>query len=253
MIKLSDRLMLMAAQIKQNETMADIGTDHGFLPMYLLDEGICKKVILADVSKGSLDKAKNNMNEWADKCREEGKIIPEDAFDFRLGDGIAVLEEGEADAVVIAGMGGILISEILERSMSKAEKVKRFILQPRNGQGKLRYWLIQNGFSIEKELLVREGKFIPEIIVAVPGAAKIGDSDMPQVYGHISYELPEKLLENGELAIEFLERRLAVEKRILETVPETDEEGNTLNTEKINKTKENIDYIVKLMGGRKDD
>ena len=72
---------------------------------------------------------------------------------FRHGDGIKILEDGEVDAVTIAGMGGVLMTEILGANLKKTKSFKKFVLQPRNGQGKLRWWLLNNGFSIEKELL----------------------------------------------------------------------------------------------------
>ena len=82
MIKLSDRLQLIAKEVNNGETVADIGTDHGFLPMYLWEQGISPKVIMADVSQGSLKKAQQNCNE----------LYPDNTFDLRLGNGIQVLK-----------------------------------------------------------------------------------------------------------------------------------------------------------------
>ena len=108
MIRLTDRLQILADQIEKNETMADIGTDDGFLPIYLWENGISPNVIMADVSAGSLDKA---------RC-DAAALYPDMAFDLRLGDGIQVLEKGEVDAVVLAGMGGILMTETLSARIS---------------------------------------------------------------------------------------------------------------------------------------
>ena len=135
MVNLSERLMIIAEQIKKNEIAADIGTDHGFLPMYLADESICPKVILADVSTGSLDKAKSTVRELLKAREEAGCPLDPAIFDFRLGDGIKVLAPGEADVIVIAGMGGILISEILAGNRETAHRARRIIMQPRNGSG----------------------------------------------------------------------------------------------------------------------
>ena len=147
---LTDRLMAMASQVEPGESLADIGTDHGYLPMYLYMEGISPKVIMADVSKGSLNKAKQN-------CKE---ICPDGKFDFRLGNGLKVIKRGEVDNVAIAGMGGVLITEILGKDMGKTKTFKKLILQPRTAQGRLRFWLIKKGFDIVEEQLVREGRFI---------------------------------------------------------------------------------------------
>ena len=83
MIKLTDRLQVLADQIEQKETMADIGTDHGFLPMALWERHICPKVIMSDVSPGSLEKARENA----------ASLYPEEVFDLRLGNGIQVLQK----------------------------------------------------------------------------------------------------------------------------------------------------------------
>lgn len=256
MVKLSARLMLMADQIEKNETMADIGTDHGFLPMYLADEGICPKVILTDVSAGSLKKAQDNVNELVEKRREEGREFDTGIFDFRLGDGITVLEPGEADAIVIAGMGGILISEILEKNMEVARTAKRIIMQPRKGSGRLRYSLIKNGFEVERELLVREGKFICEVIVAAY-AAECGagsvemrgsrEAEIPAPYGDISYSVPEKLLENGSIALEYIKRKLNTQKRILSEMENSKSENTAELDEKRKDAREKIAYYEKLL------
>lgn len=146
MNQLTNRLKAIALEINQGETMADIGTDHGFLPLFLWQSGKCPKVIMTDVSQGSLQKA-------IDNCEKEqpGKL-----FDCRLGDGLQVVGRGEVDTVVIAGMGGILISEIMGEDLEKTKTFPKFILQPRSAIGELRHWLFHHGFSIEDESLVRK-------------------------------------------------------------------------------------------------
>ena len=98
---LTERLAAIADEIEKGESVADIGTDHGYLPMYLTKEEISPKVIMADISKGSLNKARRN-------CRE---LMPEVKFDFRNGNGLRVIKKGEVDVIVIAGMGGNLICD----------------------------------------------------------------------------------------------------------------------------------------------
>ena len=187
MMKLSPRLKKIAEQINAGETMADIGTDHGFLPIYLWENKICPKVIMADISSGSLSKARENCEMYD----------PDARFDLRLGSGIEVLKEAEVDAVVMAGMGGILMTEILEKDVKKSLSFRKLILQPRKDVGKLRYWLFNNGFSITNEALVREGKYICEIITAVPKEVAI----TRQMNGDdIEYEFPHSLIDyNDEL------------------------------------------------------
>lgn len=224
MNRLSDRLMLIGQQIEKNETMADVGTDHGFLPIYLIEAGICRKVILTDVSAGSLAKAKSNAAMFLEEEGLNGANSHTDdaRFDFRLGDGISVLKPGEADSIVIAGMGGVLISEILKKEMEIAHSAKRLILQPRNGVAKLRFFLAENGFTVTKELLVREGKFICEILVASFDADGTSESSSAKrailPLGDMHYEIPELLLENGALSEEFIRRKIRTKRRILSEI-----------------------------------
>ena len=153
MIKLTDRLQKIADFIEKGETVADIGTDHGLLPISLWETGKSPFVVLSDINAGPLEKAKHNIN----------KHYPEKSFDVRIGSGISTLKPSEVDAVVIAGMGGLLISEIIGADPELSGSFKKFILQPRNAQDKLRAWLLGHGFQIHNEALVREGKYLCEI------------------------------------------------------------------------------------------
>lgn len=210
MIKLTDRLQVLADQIEKNETMADIGTDHGFLPIALWERGISPKVIMADISPGSLEKARENAR----------MLYPEESFDFRLGNGIRILQKGETDAVVIAGMGGALMIELLSENMEKTLSFPKFILQPRNGQGKLRHWLISRDFSIIRESLVRERKYICEIMTVLPKNRLNGNLSLSKrlpgrTADDIEYEVPPWIGQAGELAAELIEQKLSIEERIL--------------------------------------
>lgn len=157
-MNLSNRLDYLANEIEVGEAMVDIGCDHGFLPIYLIENKISPKVILCDISNESLNKAKENFN----------RFLPEYTPDARCGDGLKVVETGEAEAVVIAGMGGILISEILSENIDKTLSFKKLVLQPRSHIEHLRRWLAENGFYIVKEGLVKEVDNICEIITAIP-------------------------------------------------------------------------------------
>ena len=158
---LSDRLRAIADRISKGETMADIGTDHGFLPIYLVEKGISPMAIMADVSAQSLEKGRKN----AHMLLEDADLI--NKLDFRVGDGLKVLGSGEVDTVVIAGMGGKLIRDIMAADYEHTLSFDKFVLQPRIGQGHLRKWLSDNGFAIVNEAVVKEGRHIPEIITAL--------------------------------------------------------------------------------------
>ena len=115
MIKLSERLETIANLIDKNETMADIGTDHGFLPVALWERGICKKIILSDVNIGPLEKASENIH----------TTNPGIQFDLRLGNGLETILKGEVTTLVIAGMGGVLITEILAADLQKSKSFEK--------------------------------------------------------------------------------------------------------------------------------
>ena len=232
MIKLTPRLKTIADEIKNGETMADIGTDHGFLPVYLWEAGICPKVVMTDISRGSLSKA-------AENCRS---FYPDEEFDLRLGNGIEVLSYGEVDSVVIAGMGGILMTEILGADLRKARSFRKLILQPRNRIGYLRWWLYSNGFSVSNEKLVREGKFICEVITAVPEERAVPGDLGPD---DIEYEFPHKLIDyKNELTEEYLEKKLNLEKLILCSMSE----GRQEEPAKLRRQSYRVEYIEYLLG-----
>lgn len=231
MIALSDRLEVIAEEVEAGEIVADIGTDHGFLPIFLWEKGISPHVIMADISEGSLQKA-------ADNCKA---LHPEHNFDLRLGSGIAVLETGEADTVVIAGMGGILMTEILSADKKKAKSFKKIILQPRNNVGFLRHWLYNNGFSIINEKLVREGKFIWEVLTAIPKEVAVTKSLGPD---RIEYQFPFSLIKfSSSLTKEYLSSKLSIEQKILSGI----QSGKEQDFAKIRSQKYRIEYIERLI------
>ncbi|MCQ2550568.1 MAG: class I SAM-dependent methyltransferase [Clostridia bacterium] len=153
MIKLSDRLQSIAEEIN-TKTMADIGTDHGFLPLYLYENSICDKVIMTDVSKGSLLKCEEN-------CK---KYYPQKIFDLRLGSGLDVISPKEVEIVVMAGIGAVLTASLLAKDIEKS-KGFTLILQPRRHEEKLRQWLDENGFEILKDKLVKERNLYCQVMV----------------------------------------------------------------------------------------
>lgn len=237
MKKLTDRLQLIADEIEKGETMADIGTDHGFLPLYLWKTGISPHVIMCDISEPSLAKAKGAAGAY-----QFGRELA-----FRAGDGLDVLESGEVDDVVIAGMGGFLIISILSSDPKKTKSFNKFILQPRNNSGHLRYWLITNGYEITKNQLVREGKFICEIISAKPIKKPENEYlsllDGLPAEGSACWELPEELMRSQhDLALEFAYVKLGIDEKILAGLYK----GNSADAEQIQTIKDRIEYWRKL-------
>ena len=183
-MKLSKRIYALAAQIEHGESVSDIGTDHGYVPMLLMKEGVSPKVIMSDISGGSLARAKRTFS----LCG-----IYTDPGDFRIGDGLETISPGETDAVIIGGLGGHTIASILDSDLNKAKSFKKLVLQPRKHSGTLRYYLYTHGWDIIREVLVPEGKFECEILVATP-SEQYASRNAPYPEDDIRWKYPEILM-----------------------------------------------------------
>lgn len=153
---LSKRLAKVAEFVLEEGTVADIGSDHAYLPVYLVGNSLCEYAIAGEVNEGPLNSAIN-------KIRENNL---EDRVEARLGSGLSVLEGRKADTVVIAGMGGPLISSILNEGQMHLPEVKRLVLQPNVAAEHVRKWLKKNGWSLIDEAIVKEDGHLYEILVA---------------------------------------------------------------------------------------
>jgi tRNA (adenine22-N1)-methyltransferase len=153
---LPPRLQAIADLVTAKQTVADIGTDHGILPIYLIRNRNLSKVIAADVNEDPLQKAEKLIQRYQLAHRIE----------LRLGDGLKILEAGEADSIIIAGMGGRLIRDIIRASSDIAEKAEQMILQPIQSVPTLRKYLLTHGYLIKDEKLVQEKHRFYEIIHA---------------------------------------------------------------------------------------
>ncbi|MDO4745653.1 MAG: class I SAM-dependent methyltransferase [Bacillota bacterium] len=228
MNKLSDRLQVIAGRINKGETMADIGTDHGFLPIYLVENRISPKAIMADISKPSLEKGKSNAMMLLKDFNDVNLM------DFRVGDGLKAIGRGEVDAIVIAGMGGKLIRDILANDFEHTCSFKKFIFQPRIGQGHLRKWLADNGFCIINEDVVIEGDYIPEIITAISPNYAEKDKDLitecpSDLTGDsIRWKIPPWIVKAGGPVDMFLDRNIALEEFKLNNVKKAKVRNNML-------------------------
>lgn len=161
-MNLKNRLDAVLLMAEGGGTLLDVGCDHAYLAIEALKRNIADKVIASDVNKGPLLKAKENV--------EKAGLLSK--IDLRLGSGIEVIKEYEADTVVIAGMGGILISEILGKNPALSKTVKKFILQPMNSKEDLRRYLLSEGYNIEYETICRERGKIYSIFSVTPNPRK---------------------------------------------------------------------------------
>lgn len=156
---LSPRLQAIADLVPSGTRLADIGTDHGRLPVWLIRQGIITGAVASDLRPGPLGKAQALARRWE----------VADRLSFRLCDGLAKIAPDEAQTVVIAGMGGETIADILERTFWSRDSGHRYILQPMSGQDGLRRYLSAHGFAIRREVLVEEGEALYVILLAQPG------------------------------------------------------------------------------------
>ena len=148
-MKLSKRLQTIADFVKKGAVVADIGTDHAHIPIYLIKNNIISKAYACDINAGPLEKAKENINYYGVKNIE-----------LRLSNGLEKLKTDEADTLIIAGMGGELITDILEKGRRFFESKRKFILSPHTKIDEVRKFLLSNGFEITKEdMCIDEGKF----------------------------------------------------------------------------------------------
>ena len=155
-MQLSKRLLAIAGMVPECEVLADVGTDHGYLPIYLVKQHKVKRAIAMDVNKGPLLRAQIHIGEYGLSSYIE----------TRLSDGVCALAQQEADIVVIAGMGGPLTEKILTEGHSVINTVKYMILQPQSDIPHVRRFLCENGYVIRQENMVEEdGKYYPMMFV----------------------------------------------------------------------------------------
>ncbi len=225
MIRLTNRLYAIAKQVQEGASVADIGTDHGYVPVYLIQNHIAKKIIATDIHQGPLKIAQNTIAEYG----------LQSYIELRLGNGLEVISPGEVDTVIVAGMGGLLIRDILSQHIETARTIHRFILQPMNAQAELREWLLKNAFKIIHEELAMEGQRIYEIIVAENGHQEIGE--------RINLEISPKLIQKKDPLLRiFIQKKIQKQREIIAHLSEQ-------NTEKaIHRLKECKDKLQQLEG-----
>lgn len=157
-LPISQRLLACAQLAAPGGRLADVGTDHGYLGIFLLRQGLADHILAADLRPQPLERAKANFQAFG----------LEDRVDFYLSDGLAALPH-TLDTVVCAGMGADTIVSILSAAPWLREAGVRLVLQPQSGGSDLRQYLAAAGWSIKRELLCRDGRFYYTVLRAVPG------------------------------------------------------------------------------------
>ena len=189
----------MIAQMVTGEKIADIGTDHGYIPVHLCLTGVCKKAVASDVRPGPLLCAQKTI----EKYQMQGCVTT------HLYDGIDDEKCQDVDVIIIAGMGGEAISAILAKSALVKKDGICLVLQPMTAQEELRVYLRENGFSIIQERLCREGRKIYVCFLVCPGETALKDP----IYNIVGESL---LQEGNELAGEYITQKIAPRKKRLQ-------------------------------------
>lgn len=148
MIKLTNRLSAVAQLVREDTSLADVGCDHGYLPAYLIMNGKIKSAVACDINKGPLDSCIQLVADYSF----------EDKIKCVLSDGLCNIAENECDDIAICGMGGELIAQILDNCTWAKNSSKHFILNPMTHPEILRKYLCDNGFEIQNDIIVKEGR-----------------------------------------------------------------------------------------------
>lgn len=196
-MELSKRLQTVASLVTEGASVADIGTDHGYIPIYLVRENIASRVIASDINKGPLERARMHIIGHGLK----GQI------ETRLSDGLENIKPGEVDTVIAAGMGGGLVIHILDRGKQVVDLLSVMILQPQSEMERVRRYLNSHGFFVEEEKMVEEyGKYYPVMRVT---------HGPQEAYEAYEYIYGKRLLEQKDpVLFQYLQR----EKRIRESI-----------------------------------
>ena len=156
MVKLSKRMKAVASMVTKGNIVADVGTDHGYVPIALISQGKIPEAIALDINKGPLERANEHI-------KLHGL---QDKIQTRLSDGVAAISVGEADSIVIAGMGGELVIHILSDGEEVCRNARELILQPQSDIDKVRAFLRERKYKIvDEDMILEEGKYYPMIKV----------------------------------------------------------------------------------------
>ena len=207
-MELSKRLSAVAALVTDGYRLADIGTDHAYIPICLAGTGRIPEAVAMDVNQGPLFRAEENI-------RMHGL---EDRIKTRISDGFASLEKGEADAAVIAGMGGPLMIRILREGAEVVSTLKECVLQPQSEIEKVRAFLLEEGFFfLDEDMVEEDGKYYPMMKVKPPSdAGKAAEERSGTAWTRTELCYGKLLLmRKNPILREFLQREICIRRRIL--------------------------------------
>lgn len=224
-IVLSDRMQMVADMVTKGNVLADIGCDHGFVSIYLLEKGICPKVIAMDVNEGPLLRAMEHV-------KERGLT---DYIDIRLSNGMEKLNVGETDSILIAGMGGRLVIKILTDYPEKTKALKEIILQPQSELHLVRTFLTESGYHILEEDMTKDnGKYYPAMRVVYNGENQTELSEPEQWYG------PILLKQKHPVLLEYLQKEKEKYHQILQGIQKNSNKKEEPSVEETIKSRQSM-------------
>lgn len=203
-MQLSERLSMVASMVTAGNCLADVGTDHGYVPIYLYEKQVISHAIAMDVNKGPLEKANLHI------C-EKGL---ESAIETRLSDGLEAMKAGEAQSLLIAGMGGPLIERILSAYPEVTDSFEELILQPQSEVFRVRRWLDLRGYEIvEEHMIFEDGKYYP-MFKAVKKVNPKKLAPLEDQFGRLEVFAEKETLRS------FLQKEISTKKEIIERLKE---------------------------------
>ncbi len=233
-VELSKRMQAVANMVTEGNRVCDVGCDHGYVSIYLLQSGISPKVLAMDVNKGPLLRAKEHVR----------KYQVEDYIELRLSDGLTAYQKGEADTLLCAGMGGRLLMGILEKEPDKTADFKELVLQPQSELKLFRKFLREKGYILLKEdMILEDGKFYPMMKVTLPTennrmlqiSKTEEETDMEDLLG------PLLLQEQNDVLLQYIKQEISLKEGILEELI------NREQTEKIQRRRQEIKKELLLL------
>lgn len=228
-VVLSKRLQAIASFVTTGSRTADIGCDHGFVPIYLVEQKIIPKAIAMDIGKGPLQRAARHIQEYG----------LEDQIETRLSNGMEQLKVGEVDTVILSGIGGPLMIQILEAGREIVRSLKELVLSPQSEIEQVRRYLVEQLFWIKEEKMVLEdGKYYVVMHVIIENkSAKTKQEE----WKNVEYRYGRSLLEEKEeVFLSYLKWEEQTKKQLVNKLKQT-------NTNRVIKRQEELENDLYLI------
>jgi len=220
-MKISNRLKLIASFVDDNSYIIDVGCDHALLDIFLVENKKNVKAIASDINKGPLESAEKNIK----------KYNLEDKIEIKLGNGITTIND-EVDTIIISGLGGETIIDILKEDLNRLKNINKMIISPHSDTHLVRKEIVKLGFKIENEIFTYDQKKSYEIIKFIKGKKIYTEEEL--FFGPIN------LKQKNEYFYKYYRELNNKLKKILKTIPNT-------NKNKVNKLKDKIKRLDEIL------